>query len=231
MKCILSHYFEDTILSWVMCTEYKTQWLMWPCTYSCPKYISTLRCDWNPVWRVGKRLVKGHVTQKLVSFYIFLFIFLSNTVYHILCVSSGRWLRLMCSVCPCWSFRAALKKKMTFTWKYGNCLYLFYNRSYLLPRTRPGSQMKGTETEKQIKLKRCGSLCSWQKFYLWFLRQLCVYTPVDRCSPFFHSVMPEVIIISENLNETKVKEMSPVCTWKIPPASHSIRVQACTECK
>lgn len=107
----------------------------------------------------------------------------------------------------------------------------FYNYSFLVPQNRPGSQTKGPATEKRIELKYCRSLCSWHKFYLWFLLQLRVYTPVARCRPFLHGVMPEVIIISKNLNNTKGKEMSPVWTWKITPASQSIHVQACRECK
>lgn len=148
-------------------------------------------------------------------------------IYHILCVSSCWWLRPMCSLWPCWSCRAALKKNQMSTRNYGKCF--FYNYSYLVPQNRPGSQTKATE--KCIVLKYCRSLCGWHKLYLWFLLQLRVYTPVARCRPFLHGVMPEVIIISKNLNKTKGKEMSPVWTWKITPASQSIHVQACRECK
>lgn len=83
-----------------------------------------------------------------------------------------------------------------------------------LTLTRPARQMKGPATAKC-----CRFLCSWHRFYLRFLLQLRVYTPVARCSPFLHGVMPEVIIISQNLHKTKGKKMSSVWTWKIPPAS------------
>lgn len=106
------------------------------------------------------------------------------------------------------------------------CECLFCNYSNLVPPTRPGSQMKGAAAEKHKELKCCRSLCSWHKFYLWFLLQLCVYNPVARCSPFLHSMMPKVIIISKNLQKTKGKEMSSACTWKIPPALQSIHVQS-----
>lgn len=86
------------------------------------------------------------------------------------------------------------------------CECLFCNYSNLVPPTRPGSQMKGAATEKHKELKCCKSLCSWHKFYLWFLLQLCVYNPVARCSPFLHSMMPKVIIISKNLQKTKERK-------------------------
>lgn len=108
--------------------------------------------------------------------------------------------------------------------------FVYHYSSLVLP-TRPGSQMKGAATEKHKELKFCRSLCSWHKFYLWFLLQLRVYTPVARCSPFLHGMMPKVIIISKNLQKTKGKQMSPVWTWKIFPASQSIHVQARRECK
>lgn len=102
---------------------------------------------------------------------------------------------------------------------------------YLVPQTRPGSQMKGPATEKHIELKCCRSLWSWHKFYLWFLLQLRVYTPVAGCSPFLHAVMPEVIIISKNLHKGKRKGNVTTWTRKIAPALQSIHMQACGECK
>lgn len=111
------------------------------------------------------------------------------------------------------------------------CEFLFCNYSNLVPPTRPGSHMKRAATEKHKELKCRRSLCSWHKFYLWFLLQLRVYNPVAGCSPFLHSMMPKVIIIPKNLQKTKGKEMSPGWTWKIPPALQSIHVQARRECK
>lgn len=87
----------------------------------------------------GNGLQKITPLIRLVSVYIF------HQIYHILCVSSCLWLRLMCSLWPCWSFRAALKKNQMSTWNYGKCSRVLFLQLQLLqlPRTRPGSQMKG----------------------------------------------------------------------------------------
>lgn len=51
-------------------------------------------------------------------------------------------------------------------------------------------------------------LCeSWQQSYLWFLLQSDVYPLVVRQSSFLHSMMPEVIIISKNLQDHKEKAL------------------------
>lgn len=56
-------------------------------------------------------------------------------------------------------------------------------------------------------------LCeNWQQSYLWFFLQSDVHPPVARQSSLLHSMMPEVIIISKNLNKHKGKGDGFTCS-------------------